>query len=36
MSKFVIECPVCHNYTEASTGFSQAETSNVPVEMSST
>lgn len=21
MSKFVIECPVCHNYTEASTGF---------------
>ena len=21
MSKFVIECPVCHHYTEASTGF---------------
>ena len=21
MSKFIIECPVCHNYAEASTGF---------------
>ena len=21
MSKFIIACPVCHNYAEASTGF---------------
>lgn len=21
MSKFIITCPVCHNYAEASTGF---------------
>lgn len=33
MSKFIIACPVCHNYAEASTGFLPANTSVVPVAM---